>query len=274
MSIEMTLINTALTPSSSDRSSEDLTISIKGQSKSVSIPARPTTSWLKTNTTLSEVDIWGTKTDGYIYSDSINSTFSSFFGKKVKLVYKGPTPRILGPEFLGGKDSTLFPDVMPLLVANEASLEELNTHMDKKESKTLTIERFRPNIIIRGDSAAWSEDSWKTLRISSHTPDPAPAGGIIDFMFGTSTQPPNALDVDITMRCARCQVPNVDPNTAEKDKHEPWDTLVGYRRVDEGIKWKPCFGMLGLVRREDVVEVGMRVEVVERTDKHNYKTGP
>lgn len=269
----MTLINTSLAPSTSTPGTEDLTISIKGESKAVTIPARPTTSWLNSNTTLSEVEIWGAKTDGYVYSDNINSTFSKFFGKPVKLVYKGPSPRILSPEFLGGKGSTLFPDVMPLLVANEASLEELNSHMDKKESKRLTVERFRPNIIVRGDSTAWSEDTWKTLRISSKSADPVPAGGIIDFMFDNATRSPGAFDIDIKMRCARCQVPNVDPNTAEKDKHEPWDTLVGYRRVDEGIKWKPCFGMLGLTKREDVIELGMRVEVVERTDKHNYKTG-
>lgn len=53
-----------------------------------------------------------------------------------------------------------------------------------------------------------------------------------------------ALDLDVVARCARCQVPNVDPETADKDEHEPWDTLVSYRRIDEGMKWKPCFGML------------------------------
>lgn len=273
----MTLINTSITPSSSSPGTEDLTISIEGQSKSVSVPARPTQSWLKENTTLLPVTIWDYETDGYIYSDAVNSLFKSFFDKPVKLVYKGPSPRILrgnaSPEVLGRTESTNFPDVMPLLIANETSLDELNERLFEKTNRDITIERFRPNIIVRGDSAAWSEDSWKTIRITSNVPDPVPGGGIIDFILGNAGLAVGDIDIDIRARCARCQVPNVEPNTAVKDKHEPWDTLVAYRRIDEGIKWKPCFGMLGVTRREALIEVGMRIEVVETTTKHNYKTG-
>jgi len=65
----------------------------------------------------------------------------------------------------------------------------------------------------------------------------------------------------------------VDPETAEKDKHEPWDTLVSYRRVDAGIKWKPCFGMLSCPRNEGPIAVGMKFEVLEMTDEHLYIKG-
>lgn len=34
----------------------------------------------------------------------------------------------------------------------------------------------------------------------------------------------------------KCQVLNVDLNTAEKYNKEPWNTLVSYQRVDKGIK--------------------------------------
>lgn len=81
------------------------------------------------------------------------------------------------------------------------------------------------------------------------------------------------LEIDVQARCARYQVLNVDPETAEKDKKEPWDTLVSYRRVDEGIKWKPCFGMLSCPRNEGPIEVGMRFEVVETTEGHRYIKG-
>ena len=68
-------------------------------------------------------------------------------------------------------------------------------------------------------------------------------------------------------------MPNVDPETAAKDKHEPWDTLVSYRRVDQGIKYKPCFGMLCVPRNEGSVEVGMRFEVLAVTEEHFYNAG-
>jgi hypothetical protein len=43
--------------------------------------------------------------------------------------------------------------------------------------------------------------------------------------------------------------------------------------VDEDIKYKPCFGMLATPRSEGLVEVGMKLEVLEETNQHRYITG-
>lgn len=288
----MTLIDTAITPSQEDPTSEDLTISISGTDKKVSVPARPSSSWLEENTTLADVKIWDTDTDGYVYSDAVNSVFNSFFDSPVKLVYKGPTKRILkgnaAPAVLGRTESTNFPDVMPVLITNDQSLDELNERLAKKGTDPITVERFRANIIVRGEATAWSEDSWLTVRIAPSSTDDQRTGlfaylmrggplgyliggGLLGYLMGYGAN--DVYDIDIRARCARCQVPNVDPETAVKDKNEPWDTLVSYRRIDEGIKWKPCFGMLGVPRKEGEIKVGMKLEVLARTDKHNYKTG-
>ncbi|KAH6721644.1 MOSC N-terminal beta barrel domain-containing protein [Leptodontidium sp. MPI-SDFR-AT-0119] len=273
---QMTQIDTSL-----DTTSSNLTISIHSTPHSITIPTRPSPAWLETNTTLSRVTIWDHETDGHIYSESINSLFTTFFSKPVKLVYKGPTPRILrgngALELLGREESTNFPDVMPLLIANEGSLWELNGRLKEKGHQEITVERFRPNIIVKGaesvDSVtkgglpgAWSEDSWKTVRI---LPNGEQKSGIASLLGGGE----KPLEIDVQARCARCQVPNVDPDTAEKDKKEPWDTLVSYRRIDEGIKWKPCFGMLGCPRNEGEIGVGMKFEVVETTGAHVYVKG-
>ncbi|KAE8445537.1 hypothetical protein EG329_013300 [Mollisiaceae sp. DMI_Dod_QoI] len=287
---EMTLIDTAFASTSDTSSSapsplspggrdaEQLIISIRHTNKSVIVPARPTEQWLNANTELKQVNIWEYITDGYVYKDEINDVFTDFFKKPVKLVYKGPTPRILrgngAPDMLGREESTNFPDVMPLQIANEASIKELNQRLVEKGHREITVERFRPNIIVRGaDSTsaddrapgAWSEDSWKTVRIVNGEQQT----GITSFLGGGA----KGLEIDVQARCARCQVPNVDPETAEKDKHEPWDTLVSYRRVDEGIKWKPCFGMLSAPRNEGPIAVGMKFEVIETTDSHKYVKG-
>lgn len=260
---QMTLIDTAL----SDDSGE-LTISIHNTDKTVTIPCRPTTEWLEANTKLETVNIWNGLTDGYVYSDAINSIFTDFFEEKVALVYKGPTPRIArgngDKQFLGREETVNFPDVLPVQIASRASLQELNARLQEKGEDALTIERFRPNIIIRGDEP-WSEDSWKTVRINGS--ESGPLVGALTRANGA------ALDIDVAARCARCQVPNVDPDTAEKHKKEPWTTLMSYRRVDEGITFKPCFGMLCCPRNEGVVKVGMRFEVLEMTDQHHYQKG-
>lgn len=233
--------------------------------KTILIPAHPTQEWLQTHTTIAPVKIWDNDTDGYIYNDEINAPFSAFMGRPVALVYKGPTPRVLkgngAPNLLGRTQTTGFPDVFPILIASEASLAELNTRLSLKGVDPITVERFRPNIVVRGETA-WSEDSWKLVRIragNGSNPDKK------------ATQAP--LVLDIVARCARCQVPNVDPESANKHKKQPWDTLVSYRRVDEGIKYKPCFGMLSAPRNEGAIEVGMMLEVLEETTEHRYITG-
>jgi hypothetical protein len=48
---------------------------------------------------------------------------------------------------------------------------------------------------------------------------------------------------------------------------------MSYRRVDEGMKWKPCFGMLSVPRNEGPIAVGMKFEVVETTEAHKYVKG-
>ncbi|KAL2810839.1 hypothetical protein BJX63DRAFT_303164 [Aspergillus granulosus] len=240
----------------------------EAKDKQLAIPAHPTEDWLAQNTTLvSDVKIWDTVTDGYVYNASVgvNQLFSAFLKRDVVLVYKGPTPRILkgngDPKLLGRVQSTNFPDVHPVLIASQASIDELNSRLMWDGNEAITIERFRPNIIIRGDKETpWSEDWWKTVKISA----PASASG---------QKMEASVTFDIVARCGRCQVPNVDPVTADKHRTQPWDTLMKYRRVDEGLKYKPCFGMLGAPRAEGEVKVGMKFEVLEETMAHRYIKG-
>lgn len=208
-----TLTITAPAPSSTDENLE------------FSIPAHPSKEWLDANTSPHDAKIWSTWTPARVYSPSLTEPFTAFFGQDVRLVYKAsqfdaPRPLVSNgaPNILGRDASTCFPDLMPLLISSAASLSELNSRLPKQ----IDVRRFRPNILVKGDEAApWDEDRWKTLRIS-----PKGKHGGKPMVF------------DITQRCARCRVPNVDPETAEVDKREPWDALMKYRRVDEGIKFK------------------------------------
>ncbi|KAL6245418.1 hypothetical protein RBB50_007417 [Rhinocladiella similis] len=260
---QMTLINTAV-----DEESGSLVITIGHDAyKQVKVPLRPDQAWLDANTKEVTVEIWEQLTDGYAYTDpTITKIFSDFFEEEANLVMKGPEPRICGgngdPKLLGREETVNFPDVLPVQIASESSLAELNSRLQEKGEKPITIERFRPNIIIKGGEP-WSEDSWKTVRINGDS-------SLFTTITGGNR---NALDIDVVARCARCTVPNVNPDTAEKHPKQPWDLLVSYRRVDEGIKFKPCFGMLSCPRNEGKVEVGMRFEVLAETKDHKYHKG-
>lgn len=260
----MTLIDTKFT--TTEKAELMLEISIHNTDARVTIPAFPTQKWLEANTTLSQVEIWEQNTDAWEYGPEINKIFTDFFHKNVALVYKGPTPRMVAvngkKELYGSETPHHFADVMSLQVASEASIQDLNRRLEEKKDSIipLTVERFRPNIIVRGrEDHPWEEDTWKRIRITTILPEE-------EAIY--------KIDLDVVARCARCQVPNVNPDTAEKHPNEPWDELMKYRRVDKGgvAKWKPCFGMLCIPKNEGKIKVGAKLEVLETTSKHLYNT--
>lgn len=267
----MTLIDTSIVdepgPSGEEKDKiQMLRISIRNTDTAVTVPAFPFPGWLSENTTLSTVNIWEKDTDGYIYSEEINAPFSAFFSKPVNLVYKGPSPRNIATngreELYGQPHSHLFADVMSLQIASEASIKDLNRRLQHSPDSpdALTIERFRPNIIVRGrDSHPWEEDSWKRVRLQT---------------FVREREALYKIDLDVVARCARCQVPNVNPDTAEKNTKQPWEELMKFRRIDMGgvAKYKPCFGMLCVPKNEGILKVGATLEVLETTSKHEYNT--
>lgn len=246
---EMTLIRTSY-----DAEADVIHVTIKDQDCKIEFPAHPTQEWLKANTTISTARIWGEETDAWEYPTTLTQPIADFLNSDIRLVYKGPKPRVLRgsgkPEILGRTEAVKFADMMPVQVSSMASMTELNQRLRKQDEPEIDIERFRPNIVIRG-SQPWNEDNWKTLRIN-----------------GSSTSA--SLDLDVVCRCLRCQVPNVDPSTGEKHARQPWNTLMKYRRIDPGLKFKPSFGMLCAPRAEGVVEVGMRFDVMGLTDDHYF----
>lgn len=256
----MTLIHTAL---SDDY--KKLRISVKDNPDcEVTIDSRPDQEWLQSNCKLIHVEIWGDETDAWEYPYDINTTFSKHFSKPVKLVFKGPRPRPSSDNAtaeLYGKDAPhMFADDLPVQIASEASLADLNARFKEAnpDKDELGMTRFRPNIVVAGRSKyPWEEDNWKRVRLVTTNHE---------------TRKLWRLDLDVTNRCTRCQVPNVDPETAEKDDKEPWSTLIKFRRIDPSrkAKYKPCFGMLCVPKKIGEVRVGGKLEVLELTEKHEH----
>lgn len=201
---------TLIVPSLTAGHNTQLVISVKGVDGQVSVPARPTDKELS-NMTVETVEIWGNQLQGHIFPAETSAMISQFLGQEVSLVYHHPDTnlRLLSGNgslrLLGRSGSVGYADVLPVQIASLASLDELNSRLVARGADEITIERFRPNIVVEGLSA-WDEDTWLVVSLIE-----GPEGKIV---------------IDCVCHCARCQVPNVGPDNGIKDKHEPWDTLV------------------------------------------------
>jgi uncharacterized protein len=120
----------------------------------------------------------------------------------------------------------LRPDMSPVLVISEESLADLNSRLDEP----VLMNRFRPNIVVRG-LKPYEEDSWERVLIG-------------DVVYVASTEP-----------CGRCTLITVDQEKGEKSGKEPLKTLATYRRVPGAV----IFGKymvpesVGLLRVNDTI---------------------
>ena len=91
------------------------------------------------------------------------------------------------------------------------SLIDLNHHLAKK----VTMDRFRPNIVIDGASP-WDEDHWKTIKITTSV-----SSGSNDRV---------EFNMDVVKPCSRCTIPDIDPQTAIPDPNrEPSKSMRNLR---------------------------------------------
>ena len=98
-----------------------------------------------------------------------------------------------------------FADGFPLLIASEASLDELNRHIIERGKTPIPMSRFRPNVVVSG-AEAFAEDTWRTVQIG-------------------------AMTIDVVKPCARCVTTTVDQLTGTvPDVTEPLGTLNTFRK--------------------------------------------
>lgn len=120
-----------------------------------------------------------------------------------------PTERTLNPEHSRPEDRAAFQDGYPVTIASLASLRQLNDWIEEAGGEPVTIDRFRPNVVIDGEEP-FAEDNWSTVQI----------GGV---RFRA------AKPVD------RCVMTLVEPTSLAKGK-EPIRTLSRHRKWD-GKTW-------------------------------------
>ncbi|MBC7939305.1 MAG: MOSC N-terminal beta barrel domain-containing protein [Chitinophagaceae bacterium] len=171
------------------------------------------------------VRVWDDIVKAYDMGNLAAQWFSDFLGRPLRLVRFDPDEkRFSSAEWTGDLQSeNTFSDGFPLLVTSTASLAELNERLAARGQPAVTMQRFRPNLVLE-DLQAFDEDHLDEITIAT---DDGP------------------VLLRLVKPCVRCSIPNVDPVTAATS-NEPGDTLTGFR-ADARLKGGITFGMNAIV---------------------------
>lgn len=169
-----------------------------------------------------QVTVWGDTCKAVRVSDAADAWFANVLGIPCHLVYmQDNNHRQIDLKYTTPGKWVSFADGYPYLILGQASMDLLNEKLDSP----ISVIRFRPNFVFTGGQPH-EEDTWTSIEI----------GGT----HFRGVKP-----------CARCQIPTIDPETAEMGK-EPTRTLATYRAANKKI----LFGMNLMGPAEGLVSVG------------------
>lgn len=175
------------------------------------------------------VKIWDSQCSALSEGEEPARWLSDFLGNDCRLVrFDVNESRPVDSRYGKRGDEVAFADGFPLLIISEASINDLNRQLDAPVS----VERFRPNLVIRG-CGPYGEDSWRRIRIGS-------------------------VEIRLVKPCTRCTVPGVDPATGVRED-EPLKTLARYRRQGNRV----LFGMNAIPDGTGELKRGTKVELLE-----------
>lgn len=173
--------------------------------------------------------------------------FTDFLGQPCRLVRFDPEHRRLSSmEWTGGIEApNQFADGFPILVASEASMDELNGRLVAAGHAAVGIGRFRPNVVLAG-VGAHDEDRVDLIRVD---------GGAEGEVHLQPVKP-----------CSRCPIPDIDPATAET--HPAVGDMLRTYRQDKRLRGAITFGMNAIVRQGagQMLRVGQRIGADLRFD--------
>ena len=156
----------------------------------------------------SEAEVWTDRVVAFDMGALCAQWFSDFLGQPLRLVRFDPDVRRLASrEWTGELEApTAFQDGFPLLVASTAGLDELNRRLALAGESPVTMNRFRPNLVLSGL-------------------DPNGEDQLDEIVFATAEGP---VRLKCVKPCVRCPIPDVDPESGVPG-HAVGDTLSTYR---------------------------------------------
>jgi len=177
------------------------------------------------------VRIWSDDVDAQTAGDEAAHWVSTFLGTPCRLVHMPDSSmRRVSLRYGRPGDRVAFADAYPLLLLSAESLDALNARL----AEPLPVNRFRPNLVIRGVGEPHAEDRWRRIRVGS-------------------------VELEVVKPCARCVITTIDQAAARRAGKEPLRTLATYRR---GPKGGVLFGMNAIHRTRGTLRVGDTVEVL------------
>jgi len=204
-----------------------LVVEHKQNHSSLIIPFQP-----QTNSFIN-VHVWSDSCKAQPVSDLADKWFSDILSFSCRLVFMpDETRRRVDTRYAHNKEITSLSDGFPFLLIGQSSMNDLNNRLKEK----LSVIRFRPNIVFTGGEP-YEEDRMEHFVVNN-----------IHF-YGVKL-------------CARCTIPTVDPETAERGK-EPSKTLATYRMQRNKI----YFGQNLLHTGEGVISVGDKIEIVKKSEQ-------
>ena len=177
------------------------------------------------------VKVWKDEVAAFDMGAVAAQWFSDFLGVKARLVRFDPDhKRPSSPKWTGGVEaSTQFSDGYAVLVISQASLDLFNQKLVAAGLDAVSMERFRPNIVLDSPAAGpglepHDEDRLDTLEIATEQ--------------GVARLKP-------VKPCPRCPIANIDPVTA-LSSFAVGDMLQSYRK-DVRVAGLVTFGMNAIV---------------------------
>lgn len=197
-----------------------------------------------------DATLWGETVSAYDMGGTAAQWFTDYLGVTARLVRFDPDhKRVSSRDWTGDVEAlNQFNDGFPVLVISQASLDFFNEKLIASGAEAVSMERFRPNIVL-GDSgqdlSPHDEDRLETLDITT--------------VEGRARLKP-------VKPCPRCPIPNIDPLTALSSP-EVGDVLQSYRQ-DARVNGAVTFGMNAVVVEglEHVLKVGQRIDAAYRFD--------
>ena len=178
------------------------------------------------------VRVWSSHIPAHSVSVEADAWLSEYLGFDARLVYMpDSSDRLVNPAHAKNGEIVSFADGYPLLIASEESLADLNARMAGEGGTAIPMNRFRPNLVIKGGDA-YAEDRLGEVRVG-------------DAVF-RAVKP-----------CTRCQVTTTDQASGEVRGPEPLRTLAKYHDSPNGV----MFGMNLIPVNLATVRVGDEVHL-------------
>jgi len=177
------------------------------------------------------VTVWRDTCISSVMPAAINQWFSDKLDTACQLVYMpAHIHRTIDEDYRKEGEIVSFADGYPILLLGDPALTEIS----KQAGEPIPANRFRANILFEGGQA-FEEDNWNYFTIGTHT-------------FRGVKQ------------CARCNIPNINQETAEKTI-EPNRSLATFRRKDrkiyvgQNVCWEQQGEEEGIIKVGDVIVI-------------------